>query len=130
MKVVECAVKRAFLARCARRRHLQPLRCLISLAGPDALHRHLLLACLALISAAATSCGLDRDRGLDDAEANASASTAPILLFNAGASPNYIAALEATPENKHLSYSPATSAQLNRMHQAQVRRYRLLIVPG
>ena len=47
-----------------------------------------------------------------------------------GASPNDVAAVEAILKNNQLSYSTATSAQLNRMEQSQIRRYRLLIVPG
>jgi glutamine amidotransferase-like uncharacterized protein len=63
--------------------------------------------------------------------ANASASTAPVLLFNGtGASPNDVAAVEAILKNNHLSYSTAKSSQLNQMDQSQIRRYRLLIVPG
>jgi glutamine amidotransferase-like uncharacterized protein len=65
------------------------------------------------------------------AATGASASTAPILLFNGiGASPNDVAAVEAILKDNHLSYSAATSAQLNRMGQSQIRRYRLLIVAG
>jgi glutamine amidotransferase-like uncharacterized protein len=96
------------------------------------MYRPLVIASLVLISAACTSCGVGTDHGsmsLDDA--NASASTAPVLLFNAtGASPNDVAAVQAILKNNHLSYSVATSAQLNRMDQSQIRRYRLLIVPG
>ena len=64
-------------------------------------------------------------------DANASAPTAPILLFNGtGASPHDVAAVEAILKNNHLSYSTAKSSQLNQMDQSQIRQYRLLIVPG
>jgi hypothetical protein len=64
-------------------------------------------------------------------DASASVSTAAILLFNGtGASRNDVAALEAILKENHLSYSTATSSQLNRMDQTQIRQYRLLIVPG
>ena len=83
-----------------------------SFAGADALVR----TSVVLISAAATSCG---------------SAGAPVLLFNGtGVSRNDVAALEAILKNNRLRYSEATSAQLNRMDQAQIRRYRLLIVPG
>ncbi len=105
---------------------------LLSLPRADALSRPLVIASLVLISAASTSCGVGSGQGsmsLDSA--NASASIAPILLFNAtGASPNDVVAVEAILKNNHLSYSAATSAQLNRMDQSQIRRYRLLIVRG
>jgi glutamine amidotransferase-like uncharacterized protein len=64
-------------------------------------------------------------------DANVSASTAPILLFNGtGASSNDVAAVEAILKNNHLSYSMAKSSQLNQMGQSQIGHYRLLIVPG
>jgi glutamine amidotransferase-like uncharacterized protein len=103
-----------------------------SLPGADALYRPFVIASLVLISAAYTSCGVGSNHGsmsLDSA--NASAATVPILLFNAtGASSNDVAALEAILKYNHLSYWRATSAQLNRMDPSQIRRYRLLIVPG
>lgn len=57
--------------------------------------------------------------------------TTPILLFNGtGTSPNDVAAIETILENNHLSYSTANSSQLNGMSLLEIRRYRLLIVPG
>jgi len=57
--------------------------------------------------------------------------TAPILLFNGtGTSANDVAAIETILENNHLSYSTANSSQLNGMSESQMRRYRLLIIPG
>lgn len=103
-----------------------------SLPGADALYGALVIASVGLISAAATSCVVGRDHGsmsLDNV--NSSASTAPILLFNStGASTNDVAAVQAILKNNHLSYSSVTSGELNRMDESQLRRYRLLIVPG
>lgn len=57
--------------------------------------------------------------------------TAPILLFSGtGTSPGDVAALEAILSSERLSYTTAGSAALNRMSEAQIREYRLLIVPG
>jgi glutamine amidotransferase-like uncharacterized protein len=56
---------------------------------------------------------------------------APILLFNGtGTSRNDVAAIETILSSSHLSYSTANSFQLNRMAEAQISGYRLLIVPG
>jgi glutamine amidotransferase-like uncharacterized protein len=56
---------------------------------------------------------------------------APILLFDgAGTSPNDVAAVESILQGNHLAYSTATSRQLNRMDEPQLRAHRLLIVPG
>jgi glutamine amidotransferase-like uncharacterized protein len=60
-----------------------------------------------------------------------SSSAYPILLFNGtGASQSDVAAIEAVIKNHHLSYSTATSSQLNRIDPSQIRQYRLLIIPG
>lgn len=56
---------------------------------------------------------------------------ATILLFNGtGVSPRDVEAVEAILSSNRLSYSMATSRQLNRMGEAQIRQFRLLIVPG
>jgi glutamine amidotransferase-like uncharacterized protein len=58
-------------------------------------------------------------------------STATILLFNgAGTSRNDVAAIERVLSDHDFSYSTADSRQLNAMSESQLRRYRLLIVPG
>ena len=73
---------------------------------------------LVLISLALTACGGRRDRGA-------------ILLFNgSGASPNDVAAVETILHSNHLDYSTVNSSRLNEMGEAQLRGYRLLIVPG
>jgi glutamine amidotransferase-like uncharacterized protein len=88
------------------------------------LYRALIIPSLILIS---TACGVRSDHG----STNASAPPASILLFNGtGASPGDVAAIEAILKNNHLTYSTATSSQLNRMDQSQMRQYRLLLVPG
>ncbi|HEX4998374.1 MAG TPA: BPL-N domain-containing protein [Terriglobia bacterium] len=54
-----------------------------------------------------------------------------ILLFNGtGTSPNDVSAIEEILRSKRFAYSTADSAQLERMTSAELRAYRLLIVPG
>jgi glutamine amidotransferase-like uncharacterized protein len=56
---------------------------------------------------------------------------APILLFNGtGASPGDVAALRIILNTEHLDYSSVDSLQLNGMSESDLRKYRLLIVPG
>jgi glutamine amidotransferase-like uncharacterized protein len=58
-------------------------------------------------------------------------SAAPILLFTGtGTSSGDVAAVEAVLEQNQLSYSTASSRQLNAIGEAGLRAYRLLIVPG
>jgi hypothetical protein len=77
-----------------------------SLPEADALYRALIIASFVLISTASTACGVRSDHGRMSLEdANASAQTASILLFNGtGASPNDVAAVEAILKNNHLSF--------------------------
>src|SRR5262249_25150388 len=57
--------------------------------------------------------------------------TEPILLFDGtGASRGSVAALRSVLENNHLVYATVDSAELDRMDEAQLRRHRLLIMPG
>ncbi len=54
-----------------------------------------------------------------------------ILLFSGdGTSPNDVAALETILDDNHFGYTRVNSRQLNAMSKAQLRAYRLLIVPG
>jgi len=54
-----------------------------------------------------------------------------ILLFNGtGTSPNDVAAIETLLEKSRISYSTASSAQLDEMSAARLRTYHLVIVPG
>ncbi len=77
-----------------------------------------------LISAAFTGCagrGDRADRG----------GIAPILLFDGtGTSSNDVKAVEGILKSRQLEYSTANSSQLNGMGEAEIRGYRLLIVPG
>jgi glutamine amidotransferase-like uncharacterized protein len=94
------------------------------------------------MAAASAACGVGGNKsGMPDKGANASASAtptsrasggaAPVLLFNGtGASPNDVAAVETILRTNHIDYATANSSQLNEMGEAQIRRYRLLIVPG
>ncbi|MCO5947186.1 BPL-N domain-containing protein [Mucilaginibacter flavidus] len=56
---------------------------------------------------------------------------AQILLFNGtGTSPNDVSAIEAILKNNHLYYTIVNSSELNNMSELQMRKYRLLIIPG
>jgi glutamine amidotransferase-like uncharacterized protein len=72
-----------------------------------------------LIIAALAGCHVNDDKG------------STIVLFNGtGTSPNDVAAVETILSNNHLKYSTVNSSKLNAMDESQMRRYRLLIVPG
>jgi hypothetical protein len=87
--------------------------------------RHLF--CFALF--ALTLAGCDRPGG--SAVPLTSGRVPPILLFNGtGTSPNDVAAIETLLEKSRISYSTASSAQLDEMGAARLRTYRLIIVPG
>lgn len=87
--------------------------------------RHLF--CLALFALNLSGC----DRPGASAVPLASGRLPPILLFNGtGTSPNDVAAIETLLEKSEISYSTASSAQLDEMSAARLRTYRLVIVPG
>ena len=81
----------------------------------------LMVVWLGLLSFCLTACGLP-----------STAHDSPkILLFNgSGTSPNDVAACSRILDENHFSYATANSRQLNGMSEAQLRAYRLLIVPG
>lgn len=63
--------------------------------------------------------------------ASCAPATAPILLFTgAGTSPGDVEALRGIMASEHLTYATASSWQLNRLTDSQLRTYRLLIIPG
>jgi hypothetical protein len=81
------------------------------------LSRFTFAACLTLIS---TACG-----SRDEKKA------APILLFDGtGTSPGDVAAVKAVLERRRLDYSTVGSWGLNRASESDMRKHRLLIVPG
>src|SRR5262245_61995677 len=56
---------------------------------------------------------------------------ADVLLFNGrGTSPNDVAALESLLRERRLSYSTVNSGQLAAMSEAELKAFRLLIVPA
>lgn len=56
---------------------------------------------------------------------------ASILLYNGdGTSANDVAAVEHVLQERHLEYATANSSQLDSMNEAQLRAYRLMIIPG
>jgi glutamine amidotransferase-like uncharacterized protein len=84
--------------------------------------RHILVvAALGLLLSCLAACGIR----------STSSGSPIILLFNgSGTSPNDVAAFEKILNENHYSYATANSRQLNAMSEAQLRAYRLLIVPG
>jgi glutamine amidotransferase-like uncharacterized protein len=76
-----------------------------------------MVASLALIS---TACSRPHSDGL----------TSILLFHGTGTSPNDVAAVESILNSGHLNYSTVTSSQLNKLSEAQMRGYRLLIMPG
>jgi glutamine amidotransferase-like uncharacterized protein len=87
--------------------------------------RHLL--CLVLFALTLSGC----DRPGASAVPLTSGRVPPVLLFNGtGTSPNDVAAIETLLEKSRISYSTASSAQLDEMSAARLRTYRLIIVPG
>src|SRR5215472_9101866 len=80
---------------------------------------------LPLIAAGITACGPRNHDPGNHGDA------APILLFTgSGASPGDVAALETIIHASHLAYAAVSSPELNTMTVEDLRRYRLLIVPG
>ncbi len=87
--------------------------------------RHLF--CLALFALNLSGC----DRPGASAIPLTSGRVPGILLFNGtGTSPNDVAAIETLLEKSRISYSTASSAQLDEMSAARLRTYHLIIVPG
>lgn len=75
---------------------------------------------IALLATAIAACNSSRTR-----------SAAPILLFTGtGTSPGDVAAIETVLSANHFDYATASSATLNAMADDEIRRYRLLILPG
>lgn len=82
----------------------------------------LLVASFCVLSPCLTAC---------DIRPTSSGSSPIILLFDgSGTSPNDVAVLERILNENHFSYATANSRQLNEMSEAQLRTYRLLIIPG
>jgi glutamine amidotransferase-like uncharacterized protein len=87
--------------------------------------RCLIFGVLAVILCVFTACGVPGERS------STSTDTDSILLFSGtGTSPNDVAAVAAILDDNHLNYSKKNSSELNGLGESQMRRYRLLIVPG
>lgn len=85
------------------------------------------LFCLALLALNLSGC----DRPGASAVPLTSGRVPRVLLFNGtGTSPNDVAAIATLLEKSRISYSTASSAQLNEMSAARLRSYQLIIVPG
>jgi len=86
-----------------------------------------LLICLALFALTLSGC----ERPGFSAVPLTSGPVPGILLFNGtGTSPTDVAAIENLLEKSRISYSTASSAQLDEMSAARLRSYHLIIVPG
>ena len=105
-------------------------------AATNNVPRMLGIAILFLMSSSCTTVGIHLDKGSTSEKATndspaAASGSAPILVFNGtGASLNDVAAVETILDHNHLSYATANSSQMNEMSESQLRRYRLLIIPG
>lgn len=85
------------------------------------------LLCLVLVALGVSGC----DRPGRSAVPLTSDRVPSVLLFNGtGTSPNDVAAIETLLARDEISYSTASSAQLDGMDGARLRTYRLVIVPG
>jgi hypothetical protein len=84
-----------------------------------------------LISLVFIGCG-PNESGESRAEKIGGTNVVPaVLLFNGtGTSPNDVAAFEKILRTKNVTYAKANSAQLNRMSEAELREYRVLLFPG
>lgn len=81
----------------------------------------LIIAVLVFVSSCLTACH----------RLSTSGGSPNILLFDgSGTSPNDVAAFESILSENHFSYATANSRQMNEMSEAQLRAYRLLVIPG
>jgi glutamine amidotransferase-like uncharacterized protein len=88
--------------------------------------RLFIVSMFVLLVIGTTGCRTSGDRGSVPLNKGAR-----ILLFNGkGISPNDVAAIESILYNNQLTYSTVNSVQLNKMSEVEMRKYRLLIVPG
>src|SRR5438105_14068369 len=56
---------------------------------------------------------------------------APIILFNGtGTSPNDVEAIKNILASNHMDFVLVNSAQLNQLDTSQLRKYKLIIIPG
>ena len=56
---------------------------------------------------------------------------APILLFNGtGTSPNDVKAIKNILSSNHMEFTLVNSDQLNQLDTSQLRKYKLIIIPG
>jgi glutamine amidotransferase-like uncharacterized protein len=115
---------------------MAPMKSLVRIVLEAAAPYRVLIAALVVLTAAIC---IDRGDGsargsgaAQNMRASATATAvASILLFSGkGTSPEDVLAIEAVLDNNHLSYATVSSAQLNAMSTAQLREYRLFIIPG
>jgi len=84
-------------------------------------HHLTTLACAVAVAVGFTACHEDVQP----------AAIAPILLFSGrGTSPGDVVAIKKILSREHLEYSTIGTRQLNGLSEPEIRKYRLLIVPG
>jgi glutamine amidotransferase-like uncharacterized protein len=116
------------------------LNCSTLLPGMANLRRAIFIYSLVLSPTAFTACGDHGNNGCIPVEHHRAATTrglavsgdnVPVLLFDGtGTSPCDVVAIETILENNQINYSTTSSSQLNEISELQIRKYRLLIVPG
>ena len=90
-----------------------------------------IIAGFVLALVASLGCGKPGDSHSLSAKGVDSEVVPPVLLFNGtGCSPSDVKAVEAVLKSIGIDYSTANSAELNELTEFQLRRFRLLIVPG
>jgi glutamine amidotransferase-like uncharacterized protein len=84
----------------------------------------IVIVSLALPATAFTACTVPRAERADKAK------TGILLFTGTGTSPNDVKAFETLLVSNHLGFSTASSFELNRMKEEELRSYLLLIIPG
>jgi glutamine amidotransferase-like uncharacterized protein len=90
-----------------------------------------LRAIIIVVSLAVSATGFTACRERADKDKTAYEAKTPVLLFTGtGTSPNDVKAIETLLVSNHIDFSTASSFELNRMKEEDLRRYLLLIMPG
>ena len=94
--------------------------------------RAIIIVVFFVLSATAfTACGARADKFQGEGPVPNLHAKTPILLFTGtGTSPDDVKAIETLLAGNHLDFSTVSSFELNGMHEKDLRRYLLLIIPG
>jgi len=88
------------------------------------------IALVIALAAAVADCDRPGAEKLAGRELDANGQAAILLFAGTGTSPNDVRAIEAMLMSRRLAYATASSTRLDAMSEAELRAYRLLIVPG